>query len=123
MTPRHARQHWTALYSLGVPINFRRHDVTGAVPGAPQQDTAELDLSAVTAVRFTQVEYINPAIVGEGHDGLRGFLAAAAAHAEGGPRSCDHKSKSSDIGDLSLARRSSRTRHDRRRFGLCNRSS
>lgn len=95
MTPRHARQTTgRALYSLGVPVNFRRDDITGAVPGAPQQDTAKLDLGAVTAVRLAQVEYINPAVVGEGHHGLRGLLTAAAAHAESGPRSCAHKRKS-----------------------------
>jgi len=54
----------------------------------------------VTAVRLAQVEHVNPAIVGESYDGLRGLLAAAAAHAESGPRSCAHKTKSSDIGDL-----------------------
>jgi len=79
------------LYSLGVPVNFRRDDVTGTIPGAPQQDTAELDLRAVPAVSLAQVEHINPAVVGERHDGLRGLLAAAAAHAESGPCPCAHK--------------------------------
>jgi len=109
MTPRHARRHWTALYSLGIPINFRRDHVTGTVPGASQQNTAELDFGAVAAVRLAQVKYINSAIIGEGHDGLRGLLVATAAHAECGPRSCIHKTKSSDIGDLHFAPRFSGT--------------
>jgi len=79
------------FYSLGVPVNFRRDDVTGTIPGAPQQNTTELDFRAVSAVSLAQVKYINPAVVGERHDGLRGFLAAAAAHAESGPCSCAHK--------------------------------
>lgn len=45
----------------------------------------------MTAVRFTQVKHINPAVVGERDDSLRGLFAAAAAHAEGCPCSCDHK--------------------------------
>lgn len=89
-------------YSLGVPVNFRRDDVTGTIPGAPQQDTTELDLGAVSAVGLAQVKHINPAVVGERHDRLRVLLAAAAPYAEGGPCPCAHKTNQATSADRFL---------------------
>lgn len=79
------------FYLLGAPVYFSGNDIAGTVPVAAQEDAAQLDFGSLSTVRFAQVEHVDAAVVGQGHDRLRRLLVPTAPDPAPECRPCPYK--------------------------------